>query len=414
MKKSLLKSLALVGLVLSFASCESPDGSSSSSTVAPVELTIGQATEWDNETLKTVNDGTLVTIKDAAVTNIYEGRLIVQQTEGTTLDGIHAVEIIRAEGDDTAFGWKDAVNVTGIVGDIDGRPVIKDAVVEWAVDETTSKGTAEVYGYGALTRSGFDQLAGRGTSGMLAWNDESPMQLATLPGTVVAGTPSEFKLVFPGEKLEATNPIAIPVVIPALSETHAALVNKMFEDVDTATPGKQAAQVGDAFLPCLNFYWVEDTVGLILTGIGAQISGGWAPVTNVHADWSEVPELSQIDPDLLALMPDLGKTGTSIYNYVSDPSTIAVDENGLINYITVVAYTDDADADYEILKGRIAADTKLNWTLLGEAEGQIVFDAYSVPADSSSEAEFLAEIVIENMISYLNIYIVAKAAATAA
>lgn len=399
MKKSLLKSLTIAGLVLSFASCGG--GSSSSEGPAPVSMTIAQATEWDSESSAPVNDGQLVTIANVAVNNKYGNTLMVQETSGTSLSGIHCVEVLAASAN--PFGWKDVVSVTGTVGSEDGRPVIRNAEVKYAVDEATSKGKGEIYGFGALTRAGFDSLASRSASGMLAWG--GLVQLASLPGTVVAGTPSEFKVVFPGEKVEATNPIAIPVVIPALTEAEAAEVNGFFADTTNGESSQAVpAVVGDAFGICAPMYWVGDTVGFVFGPFGVKLSDPWSPVQGVFADWSEMG--AEIGNLISSPLPDLKKDGTQIYSYVIDESSYMEVNDGFVTGLLVTAYTDDADADFTILKNRILADTQLDWTIAQEEEGVVVIQgATKVAEGSSEEPEVVSSVEIDNMGSYLAIFL---------
>lgn len=400
MKKSLLKSLTIAGLVLSFASCGN-NPTSSSEGPAPVAMTIAQATEWDSENSAPVNDGQLVTITNAAVNNKYGNSLMIQQVEGSSLSGIHCVEVLAASAN--TFGWKDVVSVTGTIGSEDGRPVVRNAAVRYAVDEATSKGKGEIFGFGGLTRAGFDSLASRATSGMLAWG--GTVQLATVPGTVVAGTPSEFKVVFPGEKLEATNPIAIPVVIPALTEAEAATVNGFFADTidgdgSTVTP----AQVGDAFGICAPMYWTGDSIGFLFGSYGVQLSDPWSPVQGVYTEWADMS--AEIAFLISSPLPDLGKTGTSIYSYVIDEVSYLEKADGIVSGLLVTTYTDDADADFTILKNRILADTQLNWTVAHEEEGVVVIQGATIVAEGSSEeAEVVSSVEIDNMGSYLAIFL---------
>lgn len=397
MKKSLLKSLALVGLVLSFASCDDPIPSSSViEPPEPISLTIAQATEWDTDEGKTVQDGVKVKITDAVVNNVYGNSLIVQQTFGESLDGISAVEVIT-DGPVT-FGWGDVLNVVGIVGDIGGRPVIKDASLEYAVDEATSKATGEVYGYGALSRAGFDAIAVRRTSGMLMWG--TSLQLVTLPGTVVADTPTEFKVAFRGEKLDANSPIAIPVVVPAMTEAQAEIVNDFFADVNggaedtTPTP----AAVGDAFDFCAPVYWQGGEIGFVFGPYGPQLSEGFKEVEGVFDDWGDIEVVPGLFLDeLFAIqLPDLSKAGTEIFNYVVELAYVE-EEPGLLSGLLITAYSDDADADFVILSERISDDVN-GWVMEEEEDGYVAF----ILSDGD---DLLGAIQLENVGNYVNIWI---------
>ena len=397
MKKSLLKSLALAGLVLSFAACD-PSVSSSIDDLPPEPevMSVAAAIEWDSEDGKTVNDGKLVTIKEAVLNNKFGNSIIVQQTEGDTIDGINAVEVITAEP--VAFGWKDVLNVTGTVGDIDGRPVIKEAVVSYAVSEAESKGTGAVYGYGALSRAGFDALANRGKSGMLMWG--GLVQFATLPDTIVAGQASEFKVVFPGEKLEADNPIAIPVTVPAMTENEAAIVKAFFADKNAGKEGTtpDPVVVGDAFEICAPLHWSGDTVGFVFGSFGPQLHDGFEEITNVYADWADLG----LEELFLSPMPDLSKEGTSIYNYVVNESFINDDTPpGWLEGLLITAYTDEADDDFDILLDRILADTQLEWALEEEESGYAGIVGYV--DEDATEASTIIE--LENGGSYINIWL---------
>lgn len=408
MKKSLLKSLALAALVLSFAACAT-DGSTSISTSTstststsssgggttdPVVMSIGAATEWDTEISKTVQDGKLVTITDAVVNNKFGNSIIVQQTEGTTIDGIHAVEVITAEP--VIFGWKDVVNVTGKVGDIDGRPVIKEAVVSYAVSEEASKGTGAVYGYGALSRAGFDAIGNRSKSGLSVWG--GLVQFVTLPGIVVAGQASEFKVVFPGERLEETNPIAIPVTVPAMTEAQVEIVNAFFADKNLGAEGTtpEPVAVGDAFGIFAPLYWSAGNVGFLFTSYGAQLHDGFAVIDNVFADWGDIG----LEEVIISPIPDLSKEGTDIYNYVLNTSYMEIEGNWLDN-VLVMAYTDEADDDFEILVDRIQADTRLIWEIGDEEDGYILLGGFA--DDVVENPSTILE--LENMGNYINILI---------
>lgn len=396
MKKSLLKSLALAGLVLSFAACD-PSVSSSIDDLPPEPevMSVAAAIEWDSEDGKTVNDGKLVTIKEAVLNNKFGNSIIVQQTEGDTIDGINAVEVITAEP--VAFGWKDVLNVTGRVGDIDGRPVIKDAVVSYAVSEAESKGTGMVYGYGGLSRAGFDALANRGKSGMLMWG--GLVQFVTLPGTIAAGVASEFKVVFPGEKLEETNPIAIPVTVPAMTETEAAVVNAFFADKNAGAEGTTAEPVaiGDAFGICAPLHWSGDNIGFVFGSFGPQLHDGFEEITNVFGDWGDLG----LEEIFLSPIPDLSKEGTSIYSYVVNGAYIDDETSGWLAGLLITAYTDESDDDFDILLDRILADTQLEWVLEEEESGYAGIAGYI--DEDAEDASTIIE--LENGGSYINIWL---------
>lgn len=398
MKKSLLKSLALAGLVLSFAACD-PSVSSSIDDLPPEPevMSVAAAIEWDSEDGKTVNDGKLVTIKEAVLNNKFGNSIIVQQTEGTSIDGINAVEVITAEP--VAFGWQDVLNVTGTVGDIDGRPVIKEAVVSYAVSEAESKGTGAVYGYGALSRAGFDAHANRGKSGMLMWG--GLVQFATLPDTIVAGQASEFKVVFPGEKLEADNPIAIPVTVPAMTENEAAIVKAFFADKNAGKEGTtpDPVVVGDAFEICAPLHWSGDTVGFVFGSFGPQFVDGFEEITNVYADWADLG----LEELFLSPMPDLSKEGTSIYNYVVNESFINDDTPGWLEGLLITAYTDEADDDFDILVDRVLDDDQLFWFVAEEESDYVALVGY-VNEDDADE-DYVSLIELENAGSYINIWL---------
>lgn len=398
MKKSLLQSLALVGLVLSFTACNPTVDPSSSLDDQPTLMTISQATEWDTEAGAPVNDGKLVTITEAALNNKYGNGIIVQQTEGTTLSGIYCVEVLTKQP--VSFGWKDLLKITGKVGQIDGRPVIKDATVQYSVDEATSKGKGSIYGLGTLSRATFDAFASRSSSGLLSWG--ASVQLATLPGTVVAGTASEFKVVFPGEKVESDNPIAIPVVIPALTEAEATAVNGFFADIyggeegTTPTP----ASIGDAFDLCAPMYWIEDTVGFVFGPYAVNLSEGFTEIEGLYDDWADIVEIPEI---IASPLPDLGKTGTSIYSFVVNETYLEV-ADGFASGLLITAYTDDADADFTILKERILADTQLNWQIAATDEGYVGIEGSTIPV-GEEESEVVSIVELENAGMYINIWL---------
>lgn len=399
MKKSLLKSLALASLVLSFAACDGGGSSTTSSTLPPPEpevMSIGAAIEWDGEVGATVNDGKLVTITEAVVNNKFGNSIIVQQTEGDSLSGIKAVEVIT-EGP-AAFGWKDIVNVTGTVGDIDGRPVILDAEVTYSVSEAESKGKGSVYGYGGLSRAGFDEIANRGTSGMLMWG--GLVQFATLPGTVVAGQVSEFKVVFPGEKLEANNPIAVPVTIPALTAEEAEIVNAFFADKNEGAEGTvpDPIVVGDAFGIVAPTYWSVDNVGFVFGPYGALLHDGFGVVDNVFDDWDELG----VEDYFLSPMPDLSKDGTNIYSYVLEEGYFDT-EDGWGAGLLVTAYTDEADDDFDILVDRVLDDDQLFWFVAEEESDYVALVGY-VNEDDADE-DYVSLIELENAGSYINIWL---------
>lgn len=399
MKKSLLKSLALASLVLSFAACDGGGSSTTSSTLPlpePEVMSIGAAIEWDGEVGATVNDGKLVTITEAVVNNKFGNSIIVQQTEGTSLSGIKAVEVIT-EGP-AAFGWKDIVNVTGTVGDIDGRPVILDAEVTYSVSEAESKGKGAVYGYGGLSRAGFDAIANRGTSGMLMWG--GLVQFATLPGTVVAGQVSEFKVVFPGEKLEANNPIAVPVTIPALTAEEAEIVNAFFADKNEGEEGTvpDPIVVGDAFGIFAPTYWSVDNVGFVFGPYGALLHDGFGVVDNVFDDWGELG----VEDYFLSPMPDLSKDGTNIYSYVLEEGYFDT-EDGWGAGLLVTAYTDEADDDFDILVDRVLDDDQLFWFVAEEKSDYVALVGY-VNEDDADE-DYVSLIELENAGSYINIWL---------
>lgn len=399
MKKSLLKSLALASLVLSFAACDGGGSSTTSSTLPlpePEVMSIGAAIEWDGEVGATVNDGKLVTITEAVVNNKFGNSIIVQQTEGTSLSGIKAVEVIT-EGP-AAFGWKDIVNVTGTVGDIDGRPVILDAEVTYSVSEAESKGKGAVYGYGGLSRAGFDAIANRGTSGMLMWG--GLVQFATLPGTVVAGQVSEFKVAFPGEKLEANNPIAVPVTIPALTAEEAEIVNAFFADKNEGAEGTvpDPIVVGDAFGIVAPTYWSVDNVGFVFGPYGALLHDGFGVVDNVFDDWDELG----VEDYFLSPMPDLSKDGTNIYSYVLEEGYFDTEDGRGVDLL-VTAYTDEADDDFDILVDRVLDDDQLFWFVAKEESDNVALVGY-VNEDDADE-DYVSLIELENAGSYINIWL---------
>lgn len=347
MKKLLLTVLASLSLVVT--ACTPAGGSSDpssseapSSEAGPQVVTIKEAIEWDLENAAPYLDGQVVRLEDVSVTSNYgTSSLSVcwsDIAEDGTINDFVSMEVVTTEK--TSFGWKDVVNVTGTVTSTNGRPHLKDATVEWAVDEETSKGAGSVIYSRYQTRAYWDHYASRAVSSSYF---EATLQLASLPGTLTAGQGGSFQVVYPGEKLEISddNWNIIDVMIPTLSEAEATMYNAAFEGLE----------VGDGVLMFAQSYFDSYPKALMVPET-LRIQDGWVPTQlDIFQTWAEteayIADTYQLDA---SFVPETFEDD-SIYAWTVDDSLL--DSYDCLN---INAGTDEAAAVYEKFTDILDAD----------------------------------------------------------
>ena len=452
MKKNLIKILALSAIVVSLGACNKKKGGSdtgSDEEVAKVVdiaelLTLDPAdpTKWELE-------GQLVKLENVACGGKYGQTVIANTSVGNTVVDLRGVEIRSKEA--LAFtspsfrpGYGADITAEGRVVNVNGRLVIDEATITI----NSQRGEDGKYADGAglpvhycPAASGDSLVTGRSLWDQYFSNKqysgacvEGLFQLATVPATLTSSSEaSSFKVVFPGEDTDATDPdneSLITMNIPAASDMSEAALTKYnayfagkavgdFVQINGLLQYDSQANGGMGFI--VEDYWNQIGYTKPAASIIPTIRTSWAQVeadykdlfldgTFLHfLDASATPE-SQLnypfafigsteyfdDPkgqwtdaykDILVRVSDVAKSGAVSVDVNIKPSKMAKEEDS------------DPDMYLETLEDAIAAE---GYTLDSEydgSEGIYIYTHESAPSVIDKEI-----LVMLNSYSQLSIY----------
>ena len=344
MKKNLIKILALSAIALSLSSCnllnsnkeskseeqssqsESSESvnTSSSSELVPVaeEVTLDEVFEWDATAAEFAKAGQLVVLKQLCVYARWGNTIIVgvPYASGGSILSLHGIEVnmdAQPDWQGVTLGRYANVDAEGVVENVNGRPVLKDAKVtinaEAQYDDNGNRieddgaYSAAYWGTSVTIRTYWDQYMGRSMSGILM---EGIFQIASVPAEITAETSADFKVVFPGENTngeDANNEYLINVHVPAgLSESAVAAFNSKIA----------GRPVGD-FIDMMGMSRFDSTkkgMGFVLddywTRYAADVPESSRPT--ILTDWAEIQ--NRYAEKLLTPLPDLAHD--DVFSYI--------------------------------------------------------------------------------------------------
>ena len=222
MRNNLIKILAVSTIALTLGACKG-----GKKETPATEVTIQEALEMEGGNWKLA--GQKIKVSNLALSARYGNHFWGAYVPKTDSDSLMYIE---AEVKDVPTfttnenGYGADITLEGVLADVNGRPVLTDAVCTINSEREKGKQASEghgasVYGYQSFNRSAFDQTMDRTSSGMLLF--DLTMQLASLPEDDTFSKQQFFYVTFPGENLDLEdeeNYSPIPVVIPeGLAET---------------------------------------------------------------------------------------------------------------------------------------------------------------------------------------------------
>lgn len=381
MKKSYLVGftcLLLAGITLAGCNPSSSTTTTSSSdttTTSPSgpvakKMTVGQLTEIDLETRKSVYDGELVYIEDVVVSTIIENSFIVQ--EQVLTDQANPLRHMEILGSDTVVNHMDVVKVEGIVSMNLGHVCISDAIVTITESyETTDKG---VYNFINFGRTFFNNYASIPNSGMIVNGIVQPCgELTTLEN----GKGGTFKVVFPGEDTNTENPdnpYLIDLVVPA--NVSADAVKRWNEEI---VP--QVNKLGGLSLFASVYYnegyfeLICDEFGILAGSMDSAGNFSYATyaveITGVYKDWASASAAlspNYILPSDFATFPSLANE--DVFSFVVNTDDYFYDFDSFGGLITITCNSYNVT---KVLEDYTNALLESGWILAAEQDGYTVY-----------------------------------------
>lgn len=234
MRNNLIKILALSAITITLGAC----GKKKNSEVAALDVTIQEALELSGADWKLA--GQKIRVSNLALSSKYGNHIF-----GAYVPASNTEELAYLEAEvkdlpsfpESGDGYGADITLEGVLTDVNGRPVLKDAVCTVNSERQNRKASEghglPIYYYQSFTRGQFDYNLNRTTSGYLI--GETTFQLADVPELPSGSIDSElvFYVAFPGENLDLEdldNISPIPVVIPAgLGDASTSAVKKFFD-----------------------------------------------------------------------------------------------------------------------------------------------------------------------------------------
>ena len=234
MRNNLIKILAVSTIALTLGACKGKKQETPAT-----EVTVQEALELEGGNWKLA--GQKIKVSNLALSSRYGNHFFGAYVPASNTEELAYIEAELTElptftADETGYGAD--ITLEGVLTDVNGRPVLKDAKCTVNSERENRKASEghglPIYYYNSFTRGQFDYNLDRTTSGYLV--GETTFQLADVPELPEGDIKSElvFNVAFPGENLDLEdldNLSPISVVIPAgLGSKAADALRKTFKD----------------------------------------------------------------------------------------------------------------------------------------------------------------------------------------
>ena len=349
MKTNLVKILALLAMTVSLGACtgqkQQGGGSSEASSGSSEQQSSESETSSDTsesesssqeeiedlgvvslgEVLDLNNDnewnylGKKMTVEHLVMQGKYGNTIIAGGALGQYISDLRGLEVQCAEFPtfEVGSGWGADLTVTGILDDVNGRAVLKEAEVTvnservYNEDRTSYTGGLPVYMWPEvyMDRGNFDYYMGRNMSGIYL---AGTFQLAQKPEVITADGASVFYAAFPGEYLDVEDEDNVSILtfqVPAgLSDAAVTAFNAYFAEKN----------VGDFFTfeGCGQYDAIENIgYGFVVDSWAAQSFVDPAEEPVLYSTWESVTD--EVNAYYADELPAIGDDDL-IFNYTFD------------------------------------------------------------------------------------------------